>query len=315
MLKFLAKLSLIEFGLVLLLNSAANAKSPLPPCPKDEKIVWNNCQGTRTWLTGEKYVGEFRDGNRNGYGTNTLAGEIYVGEWKDDKGNGQGTMTWPDGEKYVGEFRDGKKDGQGTIIWPDGEKYTGEWRDDKINGQGTYSWPSGRKYIGGWKENYKYGYGTEIDPDGSKDVGEWKDNKKNGHVTVYMPDGTILLSGIFVNDILSDLDEDLVTMKSQGGIYIIPVLLNGIMTLDAIIDTGASDVSIPSDVVSVLLRSKTITDEDFLDVRNYVMANGIEVPSLRFRIRSLQVGGKIVENVTASKLYQGGTPYWTKLSS
>lgn len=45
---------------------------------------------------------------------------------------------------------------------------------------------------------------------------------------------------------------------------------------------------------------KTITDDDFLDVRNYVLADGMEVPSLRFRIRSMQVGGKIVENVTAS---------------
>ena len=53
---------------------------------------WNNCEGTLTFPSGEKYVGEF----------------------KDDKRNGQGTLTFPSGQKYVGEFKDDKRNGQGT---------------------------------------------------------------------------------------------------------------------------------------------------------------------------------------------------------
>ena len=34
--------------------------------------------------------------------------EKYVGEKKDGKRNGQGTQTWLDGRKYVGEYKDGK---------------------------------------------------------------------------------------------------------------------------------------------------------------------------------------------------------------
>ena len=34
--------------------------------------------------------------------------EKYVGEYKDGKRNGQGTMTLSDGTKYVGEYKDGK---------------------------------------------------------------------------------------------------------------------------------------------------------------------------------------------------------------
>jgi len=34
--------------------------------------------------------------------------EKYVGEYKDGKRNGQGTQTWLDGRKYVGEYNDGK---------------------------------------------------------------------------------------------------------------------------------------------------------------------------------------------------------------
>ena len=46
----------------------------------------------------------------NGQGTFTyLDGEKYVGEFKDGLPNGQGMKTFPDGKKYMGEFKDGLK--------------------------------------------------------------------------------------------------------------------------------------------------------------------------------------------------------------
>ena len=43
----------------------------------------------------------------NGYGTFTWAsGEKYVGEYKDGKRHGQGTFTYADGRKDVGKFKD-----------------------------------------------------------------------------------------------------------------------------------------------------------------------------------------------------------------
>ena len=74
---------------------------------------------------------------------------------------------------------------------------------------------------------------------------------------------------------------------------------NGAITLNAIIDSGAADVSVPADIVSTLIRTKTVSEEDFLGVQTYVLADGTEVPSPRFRIRSLKVGNKTLENVTA----------------
>ena len=68
----------------------------------------------------------------NGQGTATYpSGGKYVGEWKDGESNGQGTATSPDGTKYVGEWKDGKSNGQGTATYPDGAKYVGEWKDGK----------------------------------------------------------------------------------------------------------------------------------------------------------------------------------------
>ena len=57
--------------------------------------------------------------------------EKYVGEYKDGKRNGQGTYTFPDGRKFVGEWKDGKINGQGTMTTLDGTKYEGEWKDEK----------------------------------------------------------------------------------------------------------------------------------------------------------------------------------------
>jgi len=111
-----------------------------------------NGQGTYTWSNGNKYLGEYKDGKKHGQGTMTWKGLKYVGEYKDGKQHGQGTKTYSDGEKYVGEWKDGRKSGQGTLTYSDGEKYVGEFKDGESDGQGTYTWSDGRKYVGEWKD-------------------------------------------------------------------------------------------------------------------------------------------------------------------
>ena len=61
-----------------------------------------------------------KDGKENGQGTYTwvsgntwLNGNKYVGEYKNGKPHGQGTYTWANGNKYVGEFKDAKRNGLG----------------------------------------------------------------------------------------------------------------------------------------------------------------------------------------------------------
>jgi hypothetical protein len=59
---------------------------------------------------GEKYVGEFKDGEYDGKGIHTSPnGSEYVGEWKDVKMHGQGTQTLKDEDagvfaKFKGEW-------------------------------------------------------------------------------------------------------------------------------------------------------------------------------------------------------------------
>lgn len=94
--------------------------------------------------------------------------------------------------------------------------------------------------------------------------------------------------------------DDGIPLSMDGGTFVIPVLINDQITLNFTIDSGAADVSIPVDVVSTLIRTKTIEESDFTGQKTYRMANGASAPSATFVIRSLKVGTHVLENVPAS---------------
>jgi hypothetical protein len=56
----------------------------------------------------------------------------------------------------------------------------------------------------------------------------------------------------------------------------------------------------PADFVLTLMRSKTIAPEDFMATQTYVLGDGSKFPSQRFKIKSLKVGNKTLENVIAT---------------
>ena len=70
-------------------------------------------QGTETWANGDKYVGEYKDGQRTG----------------------QGTYTWPSGGKYVGEWKDGNRHGQGIHTYANGRVEDGTWWKGLFKGE------------------------------------------------------------------------------------------------------------------------------------------------------------------------------------
>jgi clan AA aspartic protease (TIGR02281 family) len=87
---------------------------------------------------------------------------------------------------------------------------------------------------------------------------------------------------------------------SDNGGFFVPVTINGKITLDFLLDTAASDVSIPAEVALTLAHSHTITQADLLGTEHYRLADGSSVDGETVRIHTLQVGDRIVENVTAS---------------
>lgn len=97
-----------------------------------------------------------------------------------------------------------------------------------------------------------------------------------------------------------------VPVAESGGTFEVPVSINDTIVLRFTIDSGASDVSIPADVASTLIRSGTLTRDDFIGTQTYVLADGSTVPSEQFRIRKLKVGTLVLHDVTGSLSHPKG---------
>jgi hypothetical protein len=255
-------------------------------------------QGTHTWPNGDKYVGEFKNDQPNGRGTYTFAnGDILSGQFRDGI-NGQGTLTSPNGAKYLGEFKSGLLTGQVASTSPRGDKFVGDFKEGHASGNGTIVFVNGAKYVGEFSDDKQSGRGTYTFANGDKYTGEFQDNQFNGQgIYISASDGSVT-SGIWKNGKFTKSQG--IPIEIEGGTFIVPVTINAKITLNFTIDSGASDVSVPADVVSTLIRLGSIERADFLGEQQYQLADGSIVPSPVFNIRSLKVGDKVVENVKGS---------------
>lgn len=93
---------------------------------------------------------------------------------------------------------------------------------------------------------------------------------------------------------------DAIKLEPGNGTFLVPVQINGKMTLNFVLDSGAADVAIPADVVQMLTRAGTVSSADFIGTKTYVLADGSKLPSEAFIVHELRVGNHVVNNVTAS---------------
>jgi clan AA aspartic protease (TIGR02281 family) len=99
-----------------------------------------------------------------------------------------------------------------------------------------------------------------------------------------------------------------IQLEREHGTYMIPVRINDSITLPFILDTGASDVSIPADVFLTLTRTGTVKPSDFVGTGTYTLADGSQQSSERFVLHELRVGEHVVRNVIASVVPVKGDP-------
>jgi hypothetical protein len=99
-----------------------------------------------------------------------------------------------------------------------------------------------------------------------------------------------------------------VQLVREHGVYMVPVQINGAVNLPFILDSGASEVSIPADVFMTLTRTNTVTMNDFIGTGTYVLADGSEQPSQRFILHELRVGNHVIKNVIANVAPVKGDP-------
>lgn len=141
--------------------------------------------GRVTYSVTGKYTGDWKDGEKHGYGVFVYAnGSKYEGEWVRDKRHGKGTYWVGDKGKarkqYAGDWRDDKRHGMGTCFFEDGCRYDGLCEHNKRQGTGRRVYQDGSMYEGHWLSNQRSGHGVLVLPNGDRYDGHWLKDKKEG---------------------------------------------------------------------------------------------------------------------------------------
>lgn len=84
-----------------------------------------------------------------------------------------------------------------------------------------------------------------------------------------------------------------------SGTYFVDVAISRVCCFKMVLDTGASDVSVPITLWYAMMKAGVFTEEDHIDVARYRTANGV-VEGLRFRMPPMTVAGVTVHNVIGS---------------
>ena len=201
----------------------------LPPCP--ESGYYHNCFGTRTYVIEakvsdtwaaldkeiefakkekssdeitqsstsiqkfNKYVGEFKDDMRDGYGVFTEGSTEYKGNWKNDKKNGDGLFITTDGAfVFAGQFKDDKRFGYGQLLLSNGDIYVGEFAD---RASIIFAYKSYNYIVQEWIDRGIDGLGVMRYADGRMSLGEWKFGMPHGSFVEYGSDKKVFNSGIY----------------------------------------------------------------------------------------------------------------------
>ena len=138
--------------------------------------------GILCFADGSVYMGEFKQGKRQGFGRYDLleVKEHYAGEWRDDTsthqrttflccqlshtGHGCGEYTFTSGSVYRGEWENGVAMGKCMVKYHNGSccqrkrtfltsldnSYQGEWREGNPNGFGVMTYSNGHVFTGEW---------------------------------------------------------------------------------------------------------------------------------------------------------------------
>ncbi len=117
-----------------------------------------NGYGYKDYAGGDRYMGYYKNGYRDGKGTYKFGNELtfLTCNWIEGKrADGYAEWTWKSGTTYKGNIVNGKYDGKGIMTYSDGKKFEGTWKEDKpYTGKGIY-------YIAGNSYEGKYVNGLE----------------------------------------------------------------------------------------------------------------------------------------------------------
>ncbi|WP_018618212.1 M48 family metalloprotease [Spirosoma luteum] len=107
---------------------------PKAPVRSKTGCVSGDCQdGTGVFMypTGERYAGEFEEGDKHGEGVEYYTdGKVkYRGNFRDNLRSDYGVYYYRNGDKYMGWFQKNVPNGKGTYYFSDGDKIAATFRN------------------------------------------------------------------------------------------------------------------------------------------------------------------------------------------
>jgi clan AA aspartic protease (TIGR02281 family) len=109
-----------------------------------------------------------------------------------------------------------------------------------------------------------------------------------------------LVAGLILTMLAAPAFSENIQIEESHGVYMLPVRINDTITIPFVLDSGAGDVSVPEDVFKTLIRTRTVTENDFREPGVYVAADGSKRMEPRFILHEVRVGDHVVKDVVAS---------------
>ncbi|MFI3221496.1 MAG: retropepsin-like aspartic protease [Methylococcaceae bacterium] len=92
---------------------------------------------------------------------------------------------------------------------------------------------------------------------------------------------------------------DEIALIDSNGVYMLPITLNDSIVVEGILDTGASEMFIPFNVIASLIQIGGIATKDILKDGSYTLADGTIKNRERVNIAKIMIGNLTFTNVSA----------------
>ena len=115
----------------------------------------------------------------------------------------------------------------------------------------------------------------------------------------------IILSFLFFTSLL--FSQKIIKMEKTNGVYKLNCKVNGV-PMNFIFDTGASNVSISKTEALFLIKQGLITKEDIIGNINYQVANGEIHEGTKINLKTFEIEGLTINNVTATVVHTQNSP-------
>ena len=111
-------------------------------------------KGNISYNTNKIEIKEYENGNK------------YIGQFVNGKREGYGIMYFSKGGKYEGHWKNGLAEGKGIEYYQNGDRFEGDYHEDEEHGQGVYYFKNGDRIMGDYINGEKVGTHVKLSANG-----------------------------------------------------------------------------------------------------------------------------------------------------